>query len=361
MSVGPAVVWAPLYLTTTAAVGVANAFGAKYPLDGYGRVFQASAGVSGILAATIGAWLAYLWSRRVFGVRAAIWATLAVWLGSSAIYYSVVSPTYSHAASMLTAGIFFYTWSGTVGQQTSRRYAVLGLLGGLCALVRWQDLVFLAAPVIEIAWSMGPGEEPLLRRAKRATRHLFACAAGSLAGVLPQLAAWTIIFGSPLLVPQGGGFMRWTSPSLLAVLVSQHGLLSWTPVVALALAGCALLFRTDRLTATVVATILLFEWYTNAAVADWWAGEAYGARRFVGCFPLFVVGLAALFDRFRHRSALAPALTIVVVSANLLLLVQYQAFLKGVRDIAPYPEGLYGLWAARFVVPFKLAARLWNR
>lgn len=360
MSIGPALVWAPLYVGTTIAVALADRLGATYPLDGYGRLFQASSGVSGIVAAVLGAWLAFLWAQRVFGTRTAIWATLAMWLGSSAVYYSVISPTYSHAASMLTAGLFFYCWGRTIGQQTSRRYALVGLLGGLTALVRWQDVIFLAAPVLEIAWHASKGGEPRSGRALRAARHLLVCAAGALVGILPQLVAWTVIFGSPVLVPQGTGFMHWTSPSLFAVLFSSHGLVSWTPVVALALVGCAMLFRVNRLTGTVVVVILAFEWYSNAAVADWWAGEAFGARRFVSCLPLFVLGLAALFDRMRQRPHWVPMFTVIVLGANLLLLVQYQAFLKGLRDIAPYPEGFYGLWVARFVVPFRLAARVWN-
>jgi hypothetical protein len=36
------------------------------------------------------------------------------------------------------------------------------------------------------------------------------------------------------------------------------------------------------------------------------------------------------------------------------LLLQYQLFLKGWREIAPYPNGAYGLTFARFVVPFRL-------
>src|SRR3954463_10896729 len=60
MPVGPALLWAPLYLLVAAGVWGADALGAAYPLDGYARVFQASTGFSGILAAALGAWLAYL-------------------------------------------------------------------------------------------------------------------------------------------------------------------------------------------------------------------------------------------------------------------------------------------------------------
>ena len=42
---------------------------------------------------------------------------------------------------------------------------------------------------------------------------------------------------------------------------------------------------------------------------------------------------------------------------NGLLLVQYQTFMHGLRAVAPYPNGFYGLYVARFVVPFALLRR----
>ena len=46
MPVGPAILWTPLFLAVAGAVWIANALGAAYPLDGYGRLFQASAGLT---------------------------------------------------------------------------------------------------------------------------------------------------------------------------------------------------------------------------------------------------------------------------------------------------------------------------
>ena len=165
MSIGPALAWAPLYLVVTAATWLLHAIGFGPPGDGYGRLFEGSAGVSGVLAATIGAYLAYRAAAQLHGARAAIWATLIMWLGSSAIYYSLVSPTYSHAISMLAVGIFLLTWLSTRDRQTIGRYALVGFLGGLASLVRWQDAVLLIIPAIDAAW------HALIRSASRRSRH----------------------------------------------------------------------------------------------------------------------------------------------------------------------------------------------
>jgi hypothetical protein len=166
------------------------------------------------------------------------------------------------------------------------------------------------------------------------------------------MMVWNTLYGSPFLVPQGEEFMKWTAPALVSVLFSEHGLISWTPIIAIALAGLVMLWKREPMVAVALSAAMLISWYTNAAVADWWAGEAYGARRFVSCFPIFAIGLAAAIQPLRLRTVAAFA--VVVITLNALLLLQYQTFMHGLRTLAPYPKGGYELWLARFVVPFDL-------
>jgi len=74
-----------------------------------------------------------------------------------------------------------------------------------------------------------------------------------------------------------------------------------------------------------------------------------------------VLGLAALFDRWRDRPRVLAAVTAAFVAHTFLLLVQYQTFMHGLRTVAPYPKGAYALWLARFVVPIDLLRRWLGR
>ena len=144
--------------------------------------------------------------------------------------------------------------------------------------------------------------------------------------------------------------MRWTTPALGPVLFSDnHGLFSWTPIVLVAVVGLLIMAYRDRVLGGALLLIFAVSWYANAAAADWWAGEAFGARRFVSLFPIFTLGLAAVFDRSGARLRVTAAIAVVAIVLNGLLLVQYQTFMRGWRDVAPYPRGAYGLWLARFV------------
>jgi 4-amino-4-deoxy-L-arabinose transferase-like glycosyltransferase len=351
MPIGPALLWAPAFLITTAAVWMADALGAHYPFDGFGRVFQASAAFSGIIAATLGCWLTFRTAARLFQVRTAIWAVIGMWLSSSAVYYSLISPAYSHAASMLAVSAAWFVWLSTLERQTVQRYFIVGVFCGIAALMRWQDAVLLVVPAIDACWHWR--DRPRLTLAR-----LVAAAAGAALAFVPQMLAWMTLYGQPFAIPQGPGFMKWTEPALWSVLFSaNHGLISWTPVIAVALVGMIPLYRRAPLVAVAAIAFFTVSWYVNASVADWWAGEAFGARRFVSCFPVFVLGLAALLDRAR-LGTLAVIIAAFTVH-TLLLLVQYQAFMHGLRQVVAYPAT--DLLLGRFRASINLVAWWWHR
>jgi hypothetical protein len=289
----------------------------------------------------------------------ALWATLAVWLGSSAIYYSLVSPTYSHACSMLATSASLYVWWRSRAERTPGRYALVGALVGFAALIRPQDVVFLVAPLLDTVQDL---REPGASRWRDAVLHAFISIGAACVVFVPQMIVWTVLYGSPLLVPQGSGFMRWTDPQLAAVLFSSfRGLFTWTPVLLVAVLGLGSLGRERRHLAIVLVVIVVLSWYVNASVADWWAGEAFGARRFVSCFPIFVVGCGAIVERWRDRPMALVAGVVLIVLLNGLLLFQYQLFLRGWRDIAPYPDNAWSLWLERFLVPIRFVGRVLGR
>jgi hypothetical protein len=358
MPVGPAILWAPLFLLLWVGASLANLVGAGWPVDGYSRFYQATAGISGVLAATAGVVFSWRLASSVFSARAAAWATLVMWLSSSAIYYSLVSPTYSHAASLLATSAFWYVFIRTRESNDLRRYAVLGTLAGFAALMRWQDAILLASIAFDLGWRL----KARAIRLPGALITLFVAAGAALLVFVPQMIVWMSLYGRPLAMPQGPGFMLWTQPALLAVLLSDwHGLFTWTPVVAIALIGFIPLWRRQPLIAASAAIFLMLSWYVNAAVADWWAGEAFGSRRFISCIPVFVLSLAALIDAWSPSARQVALAGAAAIGYTFLLLVQYQAFMHGLRDLAPYPGGISNLWLARFVVPIDLLRRWLDR
>ena len=346
MSVGPAVLWSPFYVTARFVLG-ADAAG-----DRPQAVLYASVGVAGVFYATIGAWLTFLASALLFPRSAAFWATLVVWLGGPALYYSSVSPTYSHATSLFAVSLFVYVWLRTRGSYGYGRTLVLGALAGLVALVRWQDVLVVLLPIVEAVLVLRR------RQAGAVTMLSKLVLLGLAAGLVftPQLLAWQAIYGTPLVMPQGAGFMLWTSPAVVSVLFSlKRGLFSWTPALLPAVAGLPLLVRRDRLTGWAVVLVLAASVYVNASARDWWAGEAFGARRFIGDSVFFALGLSAVMalPQLVRRPGLVRWASAAAIAYNALFLLQYQLFMRGMRDLVPYPETARQVFLDRLWLPWQ--------
>ena len=350
MSVGPAILWSPFYVSARLAGGVVG------PGPQSEALLQASVGVAGIVYATLGACLTFWACALLFPRAAAFWATLVVWLAGPAIYYSLVSPTYSHATSLFAVSLFVYVWLRTRGAPGIGQTILLGALAGLVAMVRWQDALVLLLPVVEALVLV------CRRQASVVAVTIRLALLGLAAGVafLPQLLAWNAVYGTPLLIPQGAGFMRWTQPAMLSVLFSlKRGLFSWTPALLPAAVGLPLLIRRDRLAGWMILLVLIVAVYVNASVQDWWAGEAFGARRFIGFGVFLALGLAALMTvpAAASRPALVAWFSVAAIAYNLLFLFQYQLFMRGMRDLAPYPETARQIFVDRLWVPFQFLLR----
>jgi hypothetical protein len=358
MAIGTPLIWLPGFLGVTGAVALWDAAGGSYPLDGYGVLFQLVPSFTGLLAGGLGLWLTFLLCREVGGGGNALAATMATFAGTSYLYYMLVSPSYSHAVSACVSAGFLLFWWRTRDRTTVWRYTCLGLLGGLFALVRWQDGLAMIVVVLDIL-AQGRRLATLRERLAFAVTRLAAAGLASLAVFSPQIAAWQALYGQPFTMPQGSGFMKWSSPALLPVLFSPlRGLFSWTPIAAAALLAIPWSWRQSRRLTLALTGFFLVSLYVNAAVSDWWAGEAFGARRFLSCFPVMAVGLTVLLSRTGRWQVAVRWITAGLVCANLLLLLHYELFMLGYRSIAPYPDNWFTLWVDRFALPCRLLASL---
>ena len=352
-SIGPAILWSPFFLVMWGLLEVLRIAGLPFALDGVSAPFQLSAGVGGIAYATAGAYLTYRGCCRLFPAAPAFWGTLVAWLATPAVYYSLVSPAYSHATSLFAGALFFYGWLATRGNDGVARYALLGALAGLAVLVRWQDLVLLVLPGIDLFRAWLNNQHPLRSVAVR----IGVMATTLTVAFLPQLLAWHQIYGQFLLIPQGSTFMHWTDPAFLSVLFStNHGLFSWTPAVLPAVLGLLLVARRDAWVALGSVAVVLASTYVNASVDDWWAGEAFGARRFSSLTVFFALGMTGVFAAsfWKHRPSARHWTAVALTVYNLLFLLQYQLFMRGFRELVPYPATAKQIFVDRLVLPWQL-------
>jgi hypothetical protein len=229
-----------------------------------------------------------------FAEPAPAWATAAVLWGTPLLYYVTLGPGFSHAVSLFVITVLLWLTLRYRGEElTLGRAAVLGATGGLAALVREQDGLFLAVPALVIA--LDGGRE---RRVPAALTRLVTMGAAAVLVFLPQLLAYRAINGrfgpSPLVARK----MSFAGPHVLSVLFDPaHGLFVWAPLLLLAAAGLVFAVRRAGRANPVplaLAIGLLLQVWINGSVESWTQAGAFGSRRFVGATPLLAWGLAAL-------------------------------------------------------------------
>jgi hypothetical protein len=196
-SVGPALLWSPFFLLAHVL-----ALAGLFRPTGFGYPYFTAVATGTALFGFLGVVLLYRLLRGYFEEAIALAATLLVWLATFHVWYMVFEPSMSHALAMASVtGFFLFTHRGIRG---ARSFAAMGAIGGVVALVRWQNVLYL--PVALVASFAAHG--------RPRARELVAGGAAFVAVFAPQLFYWRAIYGSFLLVPQGGGYLDWTSPEI---------------------------------------------------------------------------------------------------------------------------------------------------
>ena len=310
-SIGPALVWLPWFV-------LAHLLGelGLYRPTGFGYPYFTAIATGTVAAGFVGVVCLFRFVRAYFPSGIAFVSTLLVWLASFHIWYMVFEPLMSHAMAMASiAGLLLLTHEGTSGV---KGFVVLDALSGVVALMRWQNVVFVPV-ALAVSWSM---------HGRPRVREIAAAGAAFFLVFSPQLLYWKAIYGSFFLIPQGGGYIGWTTPELEAVLFSsRHGLLSWAPVLWLGVLGLPGFIRRKPVLGGSLLVSVLVAWYVNASVYDWWAGASFGSRPFDAALPLFALGIAVSLRWIVWQVERCP---LVATAALLGPFVVWNAMLMGV-------------------------------
>jgi len=297
--VGTALFWSPAYLLAHGGALLARALGAPVEADGLSRPYILAVCYASVLYAFAGLFLSYRLCRRFFPPFPSALAVALAWLATPAFFYSHASPPWSHSVSLFAVAFLVYVWHTTREQPAPARFLLLGLLGGLAALVREQDVVFLLIPAVEaLAAGRRGGVRPLLALSGR----LALLGTGAFLAFAPQLAVYRILGGRFAPNPTVAGKFTWWSPAFFPVLGDPHyGLLVWCPVLLPALAGLFLLGRRDRLLGLSLGLAFLAQVYLTGAYLTWMGPGSFGPRRFIAATVLFALGLAAFLAFLREK------------------------------------------------------------
>lgn len=337
---GAPVLWSPFFAAAHAWLLGTNALGGRFATDGYTYPYQRAIGLATLFYGFLGLLLIYRVLRTYFSRGLSAIATIGLCSTSFLIWYLIAENSMVHGVTMFSTTLFLFLWHRYRRGPTLAQWAWLGAAAGLMATVRWQDGVFAVLPMADLLWTSwrARASDPLAVRVRAAARDLTVFGLAALVTFSPQMAFWRAVYGSWIYLPtrEHGFHPGLIPPFLTEVLFSaNHGLLSWTPVIALSLVGLVVFGRSHARVALVLAGGFLGQVWVNGAVEIWWGGTGFGARRFANSALVFAVGLAGLLAFLQRRPLVAP------VAGLLALLLYNAAFMLGMRDRSiPAGEGV---------------------
>jgi hypothetical protein len=366
-TVGPAMLWSPFMLVAHAAVAAARAMGSHIPANGFSWPYRYAMAFGTGLYGFLGLFLSFRLARKYVGPLWSFVATIAIWWASSLPVYMYFNPSWSHAQSAFVVALFIWYWDATREHRSLAQWLVLGVIVGLMLDIYYVNLMIVSVLVVEAVVQytdiFRPGR--LLPSAffELFTRHLL-FGLVVIVVMIPTFVSRWVVYGGPF---ETGYYpiriFLWRSPVFLRVLFSSnHGLLSWTPIVAFALVGLLLFaIRLPRVGVPFLAAVLAF--YFFISIFPNWAGiSSYGNRFFISVTPLFILGLAYLLERIatcfeRPRAALAVSAGILAcfVLWNLGLIYQWGAHLVPTRGPISFREATHNQF---FVVPAQISSQL---
>jgi hypothetical protein len=319
-------------------------------------------GVGTTLYGFLGLLLSFLLARKFVRARWAFLATLGIWMASSLPVYMYFNPSWSHAHSAFAVALFLWYWERTRRARRKTQWAVLGLMGGLMIDVYLPNGVFLIVPAVEALWlHRAQWPEGDWNSQKNMLLAELGFGGAALLALLPMFITRKIIFGGFLRVGSYSAYdWDWSAPHWRQVLFSSdHGAFSWTPIVALAVAGLFMGTGKARQTAGYLATGAAAFYYLIACYPFWDGVASFGNRFLISLTPIYVFGLALLLHRcgtyFRDSGravVVAAGVLGLLASWNAGFIFQWGEHLIPVRGEISFRDMIHNQF---FVVPKEIA------
>src|SRR6266851_2557744 len=255
-TVGPAILWMPFLLLTHAGVLLARALGSSVTPDGFSAPYRITMALATAFYGFLGLLLAFRLARQYVQERWALLATLSIWWASSLPVYMYFNPSWSHAHSSFAVALFLWYWHQTRSSRSFAQWLILAVITGLMLNIYYPNAMVLAVLAVEALRQYLsafrrhslPGASAIPRVPELLLRHLLFVAA-VLVCLLPTFITRYLIYGNPFesaYIPLKD--WNWFSPNFLAVLFSSnHGLITWTPILLFSILGLFIFWRRQTL------------------------------------------------------------------------------------------------------------------
>lgn len=311
--IGAGLLWIPAFSAAEIVANIINQFDNSFPNTGYSDIYQISVGLFNISMVVLGFIVLYKTLLLFFKKTVSMVTILAVALGSNIFYYSAIDAINSHPLSFLFGTIYFYVF---FKDKFSEKFIVLGFVSGILALIRTQDIIFIAFTIIYLLLNKNGLKEKLI--------NLLYSSIVFIVIFTIQMLSWKIIYGSFLALPyisgnEGFDFLR---PHFLEVLFGlKVGLFIWTPFYLISVIGLIISYKKIP---KIVPLFIVIQIYLISSWSGWSQGESFGIRMVISILPLFCIGFAQIMQKLNLKYSVG--LTVLLIIFNFTAILYFLIF-----------------------------------
>lgn len=313
---GLAILWSPFFLLAH----LISIF-CGLQADGKSNLYYGFILVGGIFYTYIGLVFLYKLLVQHFSRRLSLLTSALFFLATNVFFYSVLlGAGMSHVYSFSMIVIYIYYSHKFIEKQSLKHLIFLGVPFALAVLIRPTNIISGLYLFLIGVSSWQSAKERVQFWLKNYWAILGMLVIGILV-FLPQMIYWHYVTGKFLVYSyQEYGFPNWKMPKFGVVLFGLYnGWLTYTPVVAIGLAGLFVLLFRRQMNSLGVLLILLLATYVNAS---WWVptfSAAVGQRAMIDFLPFLAIPLGFVLQ----NSVKWPKYARIVLGVALVIFVVY--------------------------------------
>jgi hypothetical protein len=314
-----------------------------YPADGFSLPYEISIGFGSVFYGLAGVYFLRKILLAYFTDMVTALTMILIVLGTN--YFQLTAYDGDMAHTYLFALFAVITWL-TIRwhDKPSWKYAIpLGLLLGLCTLVRPTSVVMVLVPLLWLPGGIGAWKKKLELFSRNIPQIITVIILFSLVSFL-QLLYWKLHSGKWIYYSYvEGEKLQWIARHLINILVSyRKGWFIYTPMMLFIIPGFFLLWKKDRSLFQPVFIFFAVNLILVSSWTGWWYSGSFGMRALMESYVLASIPLAALVAWLGSCKAPLRVITGLVMFFFILLnLFQTWQYMNFILDPARITKAFY--------------------
>lgn len=303
--------------------------------DGFSKPYSISLIIASIFYLLLGLFCLAKFLSRYFKEWTVLLTIFLIVFATNLFEFVTIDAAMSHAFSFSLISILLYATDSWYRQYKLKWAFLIGLLYGIITLIRPTNAI---VAIIIPLWGIKDRQDIQSRISffLKNYLHILIIIVTFILVWVPQLLYWHEITGNYIINSYshdktGGGTFFFSNPQIFNQFFSfRKGLLIYTPIIAFALIGMFISFKTHKNLFWSIVSFTLINIYVLSSWWVWWFNGGFGCRGYIDSYAIMAVGLAVSIEYFSKKPLVTKSIFFTLTAFFLFLnIFQTYQFFKG--------------------------------